>query len=239
MKYLLFFLTLISYANELVAQSSFSISTDKSVYSYNDPIIISITARNFGSAPDTLIFTTSCQAGYYIDTLNYMHHDSISITCEDAFTERIIPPNDSTNWGVSYWLYNFTGAMVGSGYHAVIGWVGHLPNGWMSDTLWIQVTAPTGVFSMAGAPNNYSLGNNYPNPFNPSTTIQFALRHSSHITMTIFNVLGEEIVTLVNEELPAGRHSIVWNTYSCPSGLYVSHLRAGSHIDSKKLLLQR
>lgn len=237
MKYFLFFLALICCTNELVAQLSFGISTDKTVYSFNDPIIITITARNFGSTPDTLGFPTSCQAGYYIDTLDIMYHDSISIICVQVFTERIILPSDSITWGG--WLYNFTGSKVGSGRHAVVGWLDCLPNGWLSDTLWIEVTTPTGVLNSAGGPYTYFLKNNYPNPFNPTTSIEFTLPNSSPTVLSLFNVLGEEIATLVDEELPAGTHTIEWNAGPAPSGVYFCRLQAGSYAATKKILLLR
>ena len=90
---------LLSIMNSLSAQLEFSVSTDKNVYHYGDYIYPAITAINFGSVPETLGFTSSCQVNYYIDSVSFMHHDSIIIVCADGFTDRIIAPNDSTIWG--------------------------------------------------------------------------------------------------------------------------------------------
>jgi hypothetical protein len=167
-----------------------------------------------------------------------MHNGGNYITCEQVFTDRIIPPNDSTNWDSSYWLYNFTGAMVGGGLHAVVGWIGYVPNGWTSDTLWIRVTTPTGVFSREGTPNNYSLENNYPNPFNPATIIRYQLPTQSRVTLIIYNLLGEEVKTLVNDIQNAGYQNAQFDAGSLASGMYFSRLEAASTTDPGKIFMQ-
>jgi hypothetical protein len=86
-------------------------------------------------------------------------------------------------------------------------------------------------------PNSYSLDQNYPNPFNPSTTIRFALPKSGHVELKVYNTLGQEVVTLANEEKVAGTYSAQWNAGSIASGLYFYRLKAGEYSETKKLLL--
>ena len=86
-------------------------------------------------------------------------------------------------------------------------------------------------------PVDFSLGQNYPNPFNPSTRIQYQVSGNSHVTLKIYNVLGTEVATLVNEEKEAGYHSVDFNESELPSGVYFYGLRAGNFIDTKKMLL--
>jgi hypothetical protein len=87
--------------------------------------------------------------------------------------------------------------------------------------------------------NSFELFQNYPNPFNPETTIEFSLLQSEFVRLTITNILGEEIETLVSEELSAGNNKTKWNAVNYPSGVYIAHLRAGSFSQSRKIVLQK
>jgi len=88
-------------------------------------------------------------------------------------------------------------------------------------------------------PENFSLSQNYPNPFNPSTTIRFELSESDIVTLKIFNILGEEISTLVNTELKAGKHEYQFNANNLSSGIYFYRIQAGSFTETKKMILIR
>lgn len=88
-------------------------------------------------------------------------------------------------------------------------------------------------------PENFSLSQNYPNPFNPSTTIRFELPESDIVTLKIFNILGEEISTLVNTELKAGKHEYQFNANNLSSGIYFYRIQAGSFTETKKMILIR
>jgi len=83
----------------------------------------------------------------------------------------------------------------------------------------------------------FSLGQNYPNPFNPSTTIEFSLPHTGFVTLKVYNILGEAVATLVNEELNVGTYTTQWNASGVASGVYFYRLQAGDFVDTKKLLL--
>ena len=74
--------------------------------------------------------------------------------------------------------------------------------------------------STEGIPDQSRLRGNYPNPFNPSTTIEFDLSRTAHTSLEIFNVLGQKVATLVNEELPTGNYSARWNASGMTSGIY-------------------
>jgi photosystem II stability/assembly factor-like uncharacterized protein len=83
------------------------------------------------------------------------------------------------------------------------------------------------------------LGQNYPNPFNPTTTIEISLPRWDFGTLRIFSILGEEVATLVQENLSAGIHHVVWNAQGLPSGVYFCRLQTSSFTETKKLLLLR
>ena len=89
----------------------------------------------------------------------------------------------------------------------------------------------------ATAPTEFSLGQNYPNPFNPSTTISFALPSDGPVALRVFNTLGEEVATLVNDVMPAGKHTAVWNAAGMPSGLYFYKLENAGVTATKRMML--
>lgn len=101
--------------------------------------------------------------------------------------------------------------------------------------------------SLSGAagialPVEYALEQNYPNPFNPSTNIAFALPKAGKVEVSVFNVLGQQVNTLLSEELPAGSHTIVWDGTndrgaSVASGIYFYRIVAGDFSQTKKMLM--
>jgi hypothetical protein len=88
-------------------------------------------------------------------------------------------------------------------------------------------------------PLEYSLSRNYPNPFNPSTIIKYSLAQSVRITLRIFDLLGREVVKLIDEEKPAGEYVTNWNASSYPSGVYFLRMQAGQFSETRKLLLMK
>ncbi len=86
-------------------------------------------------------------------------------------------------------------------------------------------------------PSAYTLQQNYPNPFNPTTNVVFQIPQSGFITLKVFDVLGREITTLVNEEKKAGSHSVQFNAAKLASGMYFYKLQAGNNIETKRMLL--
>jgi len=93
-------------------------------------------------------------------------------------------------------------------------------------------------------PKSYSLSQNYPNPFNPSTNIKFELPQASRVVLRIYNTLGQEVLTLVNQQMTAGVHAIQWDALDdsgvrVSSGLYIYQLRAGSFTATKRMTLMK
>jgi hypothetical protein len=88
-----------------------------------------------------------------------------------------------------------------------------------------------------GLPTGFQLSQNYPNPFNPTTTITFQLPQRNLVNVKIYDVLGREVASLLNETLDAGRYDVSWNASVNPSGVYYYRMQAGKFSDVKKLLL--
>jgi hypothetical protein len=94
-----------------------------------------------------------------------------------------------------------------------------------------------GVQDEETLPTEFLLSQNYPNPYNPSTKIKYSIPKSSQVTLKIFNSLGEDIETLVNEEKPVGTYEVNWNAANLPSGVYFYQLRAGEYTAVRKMIL--
>ena len=86
-------------------------------------------------------------------------------------------------------------------------------------------------------PKRFSLQQNYPNPFNRSTNIKYDFPKQSIVHVSIYTILGEKVVELVNEVKSAGSYEITWNAHNLSNGVYVYTMRGSDFIDSKKLIL--
>jgi hypothetical protein len=84
---------------------------------------------------------------------------------------------------------------------------------------------------------NYYLSQNFPNPFNPSTTIEFSLTSPGHVSLKVYSVLGKQVAELVNEQMPEGMHKAVWNAGDLANGVYYYVLQAGNYREVRKAVL--
>ena len=93
------------------------------------------------------------------------------------------------------------------------------------------------INSDGNVPEHYVLMQNYPNPFNPTTTINYALPAEKYISLTIYNSLGNQIKTLVDETQSAGFHRVIFNGDNLSSGVYYAQLKAGNFVKVIKMIL--
>ena len=114
------------------------------------------------------------------------------------------------------------------------------------------VVSDTGEFGLSRAalgavdgyaiPEQFSLHQNYPNPFNPVTTLRYDLPENGHVNITIYDMLGREVTTLINQTQDAGYRSVIWNAtnnYGEPvsAGIYLYQIQAGEYMQTKKMVL--
>ncbi len=88
-------------------------------------------------------------------------------------------------------------------------------------------------------PNRYSLSLAYPNPFNPTTTIQYSIPEQFYVTLRVYDILGREVATLVNEEKLAGSYQVEFNAAGLSSGIYFYRIQAGGYVETKKMILMK
>lgn len=104
----------------------------------------------------------------------------------------------------------------------------------------VSPASTTGVIKNNNSiPVNYSLSQNYPNPFNPSTTIRFTLPERTQVKLEVYNLIGQKIKELVNDELEAGQYDVTFDGTNLSSGVYLYRIQAGNFISVKKMLLMK
>jgi uncharacterized delta-60 repeat protein len=148
--------------------------------------------------------------------------------------------------GVQQWIQRYSGtagqndyayAMITvSDYLLVTGW--SINSGVNEDYTTIKYSMLTGIGQVFGeTPSEFSLGQNYPNPFNPVTSINFTLPKHAAIKLIVYDMLGKQLETLVDEELAAGKYNVNWNAAKYSSGAYFYTIRAGEYTETKKMFL--
>jgi hypothetical protein len=90
-----------------------------------------------------------------------------------------------------------------------------------------------------GQPTEYALYQNYPNPFNPTTTVKYQIPELSFVILKVYDVLGNEIAILVNEEKPVGVYEVEWNASGLPSGVYFYQLQTEGFVETKKMVFMK
>ena len=97
--------------------------------------------------------------------------------------------------------------------------------------------AVNGVERVDELPQSFTLSQNYPNPFNPTTKIEFAIPKSENVTLKVFNILGQQVATLVNQHMDAGTYKVDFDASKLSSGLYIYRIEAGTFNSSRKMML--
>ena len=138
----------------------------------------------------------------------------------------------SVAWPVENKYYNM------SYYKASAAATASATGGLVGDPRWFAMTELS-VDEEGIAPKTFTLEQNYPNPFNPTTTIQFSLNTASPVKLTVFDILGQEVATLVNEYKSVGSHKVQWRANTMPSGVYYYRLEADGFSKTHKMVLMK
>jgi hypothetical protein len=200
----------------------------------------------------TTLFASDGGGDFYTSTDNGRHwiwnpkvHGTInSILANDAYVIvggnlgiGVSTNNGATWYGATSGLTNyFLTSLAVNGTNLFAGTLG--------SGVWKVPLTDLGIvssiaLSSSGIPDRFNLEQNYPNPFNPSTTIRYGLHNRAHVSLTVFNTLGQQMAQLVNEELEAGFHEVKFDGRTLSSGVYFYKLQAGSYVETRKLILLR
>jgi len=222
----------------------YSIDLSNGTYQYVSTALIELTAITF--EPTTNDLWATIQGGFGVDKDQIF---KIDLLTGDTTFVGLTGFNTLTN-GLAFdengVLYGIMGSGptvsdlfiidINTGEGTIVGSVGLMA---LTDLAF----AETGfIVSVDGnddktIPTEFVLSQNYPNPFNPSTSIEFSVPVNSNVTLTIYNLIGQVVTTLVNEDKPAGAYSVEFNATGFPSGVYFYKLEAGSFIETKKMIL--
>jgi len=165
---------------------------------------------------------------YVIDFIENNHGDYIALTLSKIYYSS----SEGTDWQSEDFPLEFLNSIFSSD----------------SNTFWVAggnslllKNSNSGITNIQGfqssSPDNFYLSQNYPNPFNPSTKITYSVASLSNVILKVYDILGREVLTLVNEEKPAGRYEVSFNASSLASGVYFYQIKAGSFVQTKKLML--
>jgi hypothetical protein len=176
------------------------------------------------------------------------HWRALAIACSIGFMLAPVEAN-AQNYALRWSAFDLGYMTPSTGNSRVTSVVGQSPIGLMKtgntvlaagflvDTLFRG--SVTGAKEMNQVPGSYALSQNYPNPFNPSTNIRIELPQAGHAILKVYSVLGQEVVTLLDDNKPAGSYTFLFDARALASGVYFYRLQIGSFVDTKKLLLLR
>jgi len=133
-------------------------------------------------------------------------------------------------------LTQAAGVMLGGEFY-VFG--GMKSDGTASNTLYKYIEGDTRVQKPDRKPDACFLYPNYPNPFNPETTIRYEISQTSYVVIKVFDTMGRELIKLVEKQHEPGCYTIQWNALDQPSGIYIVNMHAGSHVKNIKMILTR
>lgn len=151
------------------------------------------------------------------------------------FQQEVIDIENAPNGGGSYFHGQFQVRLRS------LGGAGNFPNdNWFVDD--VSIDLPTGLEESAALPTTFAVSRAYPNPFNPSTTINYQLPRAGDVKLVIYNVLGQKVRTLVNQRMEAGFFKSVWNgtndaAQPVASGIYIYRFEAGDFLKVQKMIL--
>ncbi|MDH3251344.1 MAG: discoidin domain-containing protein [Ignavibacteria bacterium] len=177
------------------------------------------------------------------------HHqlDELVIFWESAFARSyvVMLSPDGIQWSIAYSENMGDGGIdvvplsADARFVRIVGLQRATPWGYSIYEILVHGSGPTSVTGSEGVPRTTQLYPNYPNPFNPTSSLRYDIAAAAHVSIEIYNLLGQKIATLQDAPMPPGRYAMKWDAANIPSGVYFCRLRAGSQTQARKLLLAR
>jgi len=213
-----------------------NIGTNKDTIRYEEGVLNSGAGAGFLNTGSTVNDTTNVDNGYTAELkikLNTLGFSPATNNNDLKVAMTIFDPDGfqfdaSLPWPYGMMPYD---SVRGSYYKS---WLG---SEWGGVYKTLALPKTTGVMGQGEIPLKFALQQNYPNPFNPTTVIQYSIPVSSQVTLKIFNLLGQEVATLVNAVQNAGDYETNFNANTLTTGVYIYRIQAGTFFETKKMML--
>jgi subtilisin family serine protease len=207
-------------------------NVDAFKYNIGDTLDYTITYTNFGNTTARNITATFPTTPYFkpIGPTTFAL-DSLGVNDTVRIPVRLI------------FLGNNQSAVAQVYYTPTITWTSNGTSYLRKHNVLVDLQGSTTSVATTGnmIPDKFELYQNYPNPFNPSTTIKYDIAKAGHVSMDVYNILGQQVVTLVNEMQPAGRYSVLWDgrtrNGATATGIYFLRIRAENYVKTIKMLM--
>jgi hypothetical protein len=188
---------------------------------YDGPLLVTTLSGNI------LLMDSENYSKYMVDpeSASFIDYNVVTREFEDGLVE-IRPKSELETNAVYYIVLNDVIATT-DGYTQGV-----------TKVISFTTKSPTSV-NNTNAPDDFRLLSAYPNPFNPSTTLQYKLKSSTHVSIKIYDIIGKEIATLVDKNMNAGTYKLIFNANNLPSGVYFSQIVTNSETKTIKLLLTK
>lgn len=191
-------------------------------YSFSQTVHIIEVRNNFFTPAEPTVGVGDTVRWVNIEGTHNVVADDNSFTSGSPASGNWVYDHVFTSPGINPYYCSLHGAPGGSGMAALI-----------------MVVQSTDVRENEFSVNSFQLQQNYPNPFNPSTSIQYTIGNRQFVLLKIYNILGDEVATLVNEEKEQGVYDIIFDAAGLSSGMYLYKLQAGSFVETRKMILLR
>jgi len=197
---------------------------------------------------DSLVYAATEGYGVWLSTDNGGTWNVSGTGLSGLFINVVVNPNgrifaggrdgvSSSTDGGSTWTQLNSGLEDTLVFGLVINPSGYLFAGVAYHGVFRSIQSVTAVEAPKDYPTVFSISQNYPNPFNPTTQIRYTLSKESNITLTVYDILGMKIATLVNGKQEPGDHTVNWNALNVPSGVYFYKIVTGDFVQTKKMVL--
>jgi len=178
---------------------------------------------------------------YHGNYPSYTTYPEIDIARVTTNVEITVPAGHFTNCVDIYFPRSFNDESIGYVFAPGVGivrWYGpfYAPTSLVHAVVNGKLISSVDMTS-AGVPSEFTLEQNYPNPFNPSTTVKYELPRTSHVNLSVFDILGREVSVLVNDKRDSGVYEVNFDASNLASGVYFYRLQAGDYVATKRLLL--
>lgn len=178
-----------------------------------------------------------------VETVNYAGRNGI--TLHKNVMRKMFPNSSGRSFSISFnqtLLLEEVTSLNAGGDLSKLGYVIFIQNSqtktvYQSEYVTYNQLITTNVESDISLPIGFSLSQNFPNPFNPSTTISYQIPEAAKVEIKVYNLIGKEVAVLIDEQKPAGKHSINFEASQLPGGVYFYKITAGRYAETKKMIL--